>query len=106
MKRESKMSKIFAGKRSLEDIKNAVIKNGWFWDQPRFDGDSDYGTFGFRSGREEVLVVYSLVSGRFIVRHNGKIITERSTEMDSVKWYADLLDFIYLPSTIKADKPK
>lgn len=103
MQQTQQQRKTFAGNRSFEEIRRAVIKKGWFWDQSRYDGGSDYVTFGFRSGREDILVVYSLFSGKFIVRHNGKIITERSTEMDSVKWYADLLDFVYLPKTEKPD---
>lgn len=81
----------------MKEIKAAVKKKGWAWYQGKYDNGSDYVTFQFDT-RE---VVYNTVSGRFIVEEGGDYITEGSTHMDGVKWYDDLLDFIYTPLTEK-----
>lgn len=95
------MAKTYGGNRPLKEIKAAVKRNGWLWDQSRHDGGSDCVTFSFASGRKKVVVVYNTFNGKFTVMNNGNMITEHSTDMDHVKWYADLLDIIYRPRQVK-----
>lgn len=91
----------FAGLRPMADIKKAVKAKGWKWDQSRYDNGSDYVTFQFR----QRTVVCSMFNGRFMIKRKPRdpipkgdmFITEESVEMDGVKWYRDLLHFIYRP---------
>jgi hypothetical protein len=89
-------AKTYSGKRALKDIMKAVVSKGWEWNQQRYDSGSDFVTFEFRSGRKKLIVVYNTINGGFIVEDKGVMITEESTDMDAVKWYAALLDLIYL----------
>jgi hypothetical protein len=96
------MAKQFSGRRPFEVIKAACLKNGWGWDQSRYDDGSDYVTFGFQCGSKRITVIYNSFNGRFIVKHGKKMVTEESTEMDGTRWYDELLDFIYIPTASKA----
>jgi len=102
-KTESTMPKTFSGNRPLKEIKKAVLAKGWYWNQEKHDGGSDYVTFGFTHGKKTVEVVYNTFNGRFIVdAGKGKLVTESDSHMDSTLWYSALLDFIYLPAAKKA----
>lgn len=90
------MSMTFQGIRTLSQIKRDCLKNGWGWDQSRHDSGSDYVTFGFQSGNKKLTVVYNTFNGRFIVKDGRKMVTEENSEMDKVRWYSELLNFIYI----------
>lgn len=94
--------KKYSGKRTLEQLKADCLKNGWGWSQEKYDQGSDYVTFGFRHDTKKITVIYNTFNGTFIVAQGKKMITECSTEMDAVPWYAALLDFIYTPATVEA----
>jgi hypothetical protein len=94
--------KTFNGVRPSQEIKASCLSNGWHWNQSAYDNGSDYVSFEFRSGRKRVDVLYNTASGRFIVKDQGVLVTEDSTKMEGVKWYAALLDFIYFPKAVAA----
>jgi hypothetical protein len=87
------IAKQYSRHRPFEEIKAAVIANGWLWEQSKFDKGSDFVTFG----HDDHVIVYNTFNGRFITKHNGVIVTEESTEYDSEDWYKSILDFIYIP---------
>jgi hypothetical protein len=101
--------KTYGGTKPFKEIKAAVKKNGWPWNQKKYDAGSDWVTFGFvgpDSRRREV--VFCSFNGRFIVKGDGDIglVTEESTEMDGTPWYDALLDFIYTPETPRQSTEK
>lgn len=93
--------KRYKGHKPLDEIKAAVEKNKWFWDQEKFDDGSDYVTFGFNHGKKKLTVVYNTFNGTFIIKDGKSYITERDTKFDNVRWYVALLDFIYVPAELK-----
>lgn len=91
------MAKKFKGFKSSAVIKQQCEEYGWFYSQENYDAGSDYITFEFHSGKQKFMILYSTVNGRFMIQDakKKKIITEESAELDNVKWYSELLDFIY-----------
>lgn len=97
------MTKKYQGNKPLKTILTACKKNHWPVSTQKYDEDgSDFIMFGFIYKADKFEVLYNTCSGRFMVRQGKKIITEESTDMDDVPWYAALLDFIYTP--LKSNK--
>lgn len=86
------MGKQYAGMRKLQDIKRDVLKAGLSWNQLKYDAGSDWVHFG----NEGAHITYNTFNGTFITEVNGNYVTERSDYMDGIKWYDDLLDFLYV----------
>ena len=97
----------FSGNKPLKVIERNVKRNGWPWDQSRFDNGSDYITFGFEHKGHRVDVVYNTFNGKFMANPHGSkdIITEQEN-LDGTPWYDALLDFIYEPYIVSKLKPQ
>ena len=99
--------KMYAGNRKLNDIKYIVLKNGWPWNQERFDKEgSDYVSFGFAFGDDQFDVAYNTFNGNFIVKLGDDYVTGESVEYEEEGWYIALMDFIYLPLEKKTKAKK
>lgn len=90
-----KTMKTFKGNKSLSEIREACEKRGWHYDQSGFDNGGDWVNFDFRHGEEVRRVVFNTFNGTFLIKDGADMISERSTELDDVPWYAALLEFIY-----------
>ena len=96
MAKIKKRQLMFTSHKGYDEIKKDVEASGnQFIDHEYLVNGSDYVTFGFCHGKKIVTVIYSTVNGHFIVSDSSKMITEASTEMESVLWYRALLRFIY-----------
>ena len=89
--------KKYGGVRPMDEIKKAVKKNGWPWNQKRYDQGSDWLAFGFQFKGQRFDVAFRPFGGKFIIDTPKGMVTEASTEYDDTDWYAALMDFIYLP---------
>lgn len=92
----------FAGNRPLAEIKKAVKKKKWLWDQRAHDlRGSDFVTFQFAPKTYQPnIVVYNTFNGKFLVKDEfrNKIYTEESVDAEQqFQWYRDLLNFLYVP---------
>ncbi len=85
--------KQYSRHRPFEEIKAAVKAHGWYWDQSRHDNGDDYVYFAHQEHR----IAFNTFNGKFLTEHDGKLVTEESTEYDNEDWYKSILDFIYIP---------
>lgn len=91
--------KMYGGIRPRFLVQRCIKKNGGTWNANKYVNEgSDWTTITFIHDGVEREIIYSSWNGKFIYEdERGKFITESSSEMDDVPWYAAFLDLIYEP---------
>ena len=98
--------KKFKGDKPLKIIERTIKQKGGRWNQDDFDKGGDWINFSFPHKEDGLTwhypVVYNTFNGRFMVKIDKKIYTERDSNMDDTPWYAALLNTIYITEESEA----
>ena len=91
--------KKYARHKTLEEIKADCLNDGFELNTEKHDQGSDWITITGTFAGQECTIIYAPFNGRFIGKlDNDKTFSERNTEFDNVDWYAEILDFLFVPA--------
>lgn len=91
--------KKFARHRSLDELRNLCVERGVALNTDRYDCEgSDYVVVSGLFGRRRLVVIYSVVNGRFFGKRGDQRFSE-SSPCDGQPWFDAILDLVYAPVT-------